>query len=409
LPGFFPIDAHDKQAELKSLVVDVFREGGWKVLEQPRVEKEQPDLIAEHAGKKYIVEIKRSSEGRRDRVIPLVAQAILEVRNLANHVSGHPIGVAIVVANYIPESVAEQVKQFAREHAPDIAVGVLDVQGYRSFEGYGLERFNSEQPRGRNPHLSSRGPIAPQLFSDLNQWMLKVLLAPSIPESYLTAPRGRYRGASELAHAAGVSIMSAFRFIEQLAQEGFLEQEHDGLCLVRKNELMDRWLAANQKRIPQIAVRWILDRGKDALREALRSYISADGEVPSKSLKSNKERPAARWPRVCLGLFAAAETLDIGFVHGVQPHLYMERAEPGALERLGLSGNVGEQQADVYIRVPRNRETVYRGLVLSDGVPVCDIFQIWLDVAQHPSRGREQADLIWRKVLAPALIDEDEQ
>jgi hypothetical protein len=239
--------------------------------------------------------------------------------------------------------------------------------------------------------------------------MLKVLLAPRIPESYLTAPRGRYQGASELAHAAGVSIMSAFRFIEKLAQEGFLEQEHDGLRLVRKKELMDRWLAANQKSVPQIAVHWILNRGKDALPEALRSYISADGKVSRKSLKSNKERPSARWPRVCLGLFAAAEALDIGFVHGVQPHLYMERAEPDALERLGLSGNVVEQQADVYIRVPRNRETVYRGVVLNDGVPVCDIFQIWLDVAQHPSRGREQADLIWRKVLAPALIDKDEQ
>jgi hypothetical protein len=36
-------------------------------------------------------------------------------------------------------------------------------------------------------------------------------------------------------------------------------------------------------------------------------------------------------------------------------------------------------------------------------VPVSDILQIWLDVAQHPSRGREQADVIWRKTLAPAF------
>jgi hypothetical protein len=409
MPGFFPSDPHDKQAELKSLVVDVFREGGWKVLEQPRVEKERPDLIAEHAGKKYIVEIKRSPEGRRDRVIPLVAQAILQVRNLAHHVSGHPIGVAIVVANHIPESVAEQVKQFVREHAPDIAVGVLDVQGFRSFEGHGLEQLNSEHPRGRNLHFSSRGPIFPQLFSDLNQWMLKVLLAPGIPESYLSAPRGRYQGASQLAHAAGVSVMSAFRFIEQLAKEGFLEQEHDGLRLVRKKELMDRWSAANQKSVPEIAVHWILHRGKDALREALRSYVLADGKVSSKSRKSNKEGPSGRRPRACLGLFAAAEALGIGFVHGVHPRLYIERAEQDSLGSLGLSANGMEQHADVYIRIPRNRETIFRGVVLNDGVPSCDILQVWLDVVQHPSRGREQADLIWRKVLAPALIDKDEQ
>src|SRR5271155_2316497 len=29
--------------------------------------------------------------------------------------------------------------------------------------------------------------------------------------------------------------------------------------------------------------------------------------------------------------------------------------------------------------------------------------QVWLDVSQHPSRGREQADLIWRRVLARAF------
>ncbi len=409
MPGFFPSDPHDKQAELKRLVVDVFREGGWKILERSRVEKEGPDLIAEHAGKKYIVEIKRSPEGRRDRVIPLVAQAILQVRNLVHLVPGNPIGVAIVVGNYIPELVAEEVKQFARGHAPDIAVGVLDAQGFRSFEGHGLERFNSAQPRGRNLHLSSRGPISPQLFSDLNQWMLKVLLAPSIPESYLSAPRGRYHGASQLAHAAGVSVMSAFRLIEQLSKEGFLDQEHGGLRLVRKRDLMDRWSAANQKSVPEIAVRSILRKGKDALRDALRSYVLAEEKLPSKSRKSNKEEFSARRPRACLGLFAAAEVLGIGFVHGVQPYLYIERAEQNALESLGLSPNGVEQHADVYLRIPRNRESVFRGVVLNEGVPACDILQVWLDVAQHPSRGREQADLIWRKILAPALIDEDEQ
>jgi hypothetical protein len=402
-----PNNSRVKNAELNSLVADVFRKGGWRILKQPRFEKSSPDLIAEYAGRKYIVEIKRSSEGRRDRVVPLMAQAILQVRNMAQDVSNHPIPVAIVVANYIPESVAEQVKQFAREHAPDIAVGILDAQGFRSFEGHGLERLNSEQPRVRNLPLWSRGPVSAQLFSDLNQWMLKVLLAPSIPESYLAAPRGRYQGASQLAQAAGVSVMSAFRLIEQLAKEGFVEQEREGLRLVRKRELMDRWCAANQKSAPEIAVRWILHQGKSALREALRSYVEADRK-PNKSQRVNEEGSAARRPRVCLGLFAAAEALGFGFVHGAQPYLYMERVEPNALERLGLSVNGAEQRPDVYIRIPRNRQSVFRGIVLNDGVPASDILQVWLDVGQHPSRGREQADLIWRRILAPALIDKDE-
>jgi hypothetical protein len=102
-------------------------------------------------------------------------------------------------------------------------------------------------------------------------------------------------------------------------------------------------------------------------------------------------------------LFEAAEALGIGFVHGVKPHLYLERISADVVRDLGLSANGGEEQADVYIRIPGNRESVFRGVIRKDGVPASDIVQIWLDVAQHPSRGREQADVIWRKILAPAF------
>jgi hypothetical protein len=49
------------------------------------------------------------------------------------------------------------------------------------------------------------------------------------------------------------------------------------------------------------------------------------------------------------------------------------------------------------VRVPRNDESVFGAVVVNDGVPAYDIFQVWLDVAQQPSRGKEQADLIGRK------------
>lgn len=396
-------------AQFETLLVNLLRDSGWQVIEHPGTGEKSPDIIAEHAGRTYVFEVKRSAEGRRDRVIPLVAQAILQVRKLARGISDHPIGVAIVVANYMPESVSEHVKNFAREYAPDVGVGLLDLQGFRSFQGWGLERFNSEPPSGRDVYLSTRAPSSPHLFSDLNQWMLKVLLARSIPESYLTAPRGRHHGASDLARAAGVSVMTAFRFIEQFTKEGFLEQEYDGLRLVRKNELMNQWLAANQRKVPEIAARWILHKGKDALWEALRAYKLTDVKLSSKVPESRRVFPAGRRPRVCLGLFAAAEALGLGFVHGVRPYLYVERAEQDVFEDLGLSKRGAEQHPDVYIRIPQNRESVFRGIVVNDGVPACDILQVWLDVSQHPVRGREQGNLIWRTILAPALIDKDER
>jgi hypothetical protein len=160
--------------------------------------------------------------------------------------SSHPVAVAIVVANYVPESVALQVA-VCTATCPGRRRWGHGLEGLRSFDGHGLERFNSETPRARNAIPPASPVPSPQLFSDLNQWMLKVLLAPRIPELYLSAPRGRYRGASQLAEAAAISVMSAFRFIEQFSKAG-----------------MNRWLAANQRSVSEIGVRWALRGKKDA-------------------------------------------------------------------------------------------------------------------------------------------------
>jgi hypothetical protein len=159
---------------------------------------------------------------------------------------------------------------------------------------------------------------------------------------------------------------------------------------------MSRWAAASQRRVLEIPMRWVLHRGKKAFANVLRSY--ALHPQPSSG-----EQQWMRRPRLCLGLFEAAEELSVGFVHGVKPSLYLERLNTEVLKDLGLSGNANEPEADVHVRIPGNRECIFRSVVRRDGIPVSDILQVWLDVGQHPSRGKEQADLIWKRILSPAL------
>jgi hypothetical protein len=399
MPGHYPKPSPHNEAQLGLVVANLFREEGWKVLEQPREPGVAPDLIASRAGKKLVVEIKRASEGRKDRVIPLLSQAALEASYYSRNLASHPLAVAIVGANHMPNSVAEEAKRFFQERAPEVAVGLVDLEGFRSFAGHGLESLNSPRRSEKqicSPKLRAR---APQPFSDLNQWMLKVLLAPRIPESLLSAPRGQYQGAAQLAAAAGVSVMSAFRFVEELSKEGFLESGEGALRLVRLRELMNRWQAASQRRVLELPVRWVLHRGEKALRYALRSYQSKE-QMPSRDSAGQLASPR---PRLCLGLFEAAQALDIGFVRGAQPYIYVERLNGSVLKELGLSENAHEDGADLSVRVPGNRESVFRGVVEKNGLPVSDILQVWLDVGQHPARGKEQADLIWRRILGPAL------
>ncbi|MBV9180607.1 MAG: hypothetical protein JO356_04790 [Acidobacteria bacterium] len=354
--------------------------------------------MARHGNRIYVFELKASSEPRKDRAVPLISQAILEAKRAADQVSDRAIPVAVLVSNHVSDSLSEHIKDFALRNAPDVGVGLIDAGGLRRFVGHGLEALNAER------HSVEQIPkeVSPaNLFSDLNQWMLKILLSQSIPESLLSAPRKHYENASQLAEAAGVSVMSAFRLVRQLSEEGFVEE--GGLRVVQTEELLERWLSASRYRVHETPARWILSGDKNAFYGALRSYARRMRSTPSAS-KADRER---NMPRLCLALFSAAELLGFKFVHGIQPHLYIERLDKDALRELGLSLEATGRQPDLFLRIPRKPESVFRAAVEHDGVPASDILQVWLDVSNHPARGKSQAELLRKRVLSHVLDKEE--
>jgi DNA-binding MurR/RpiR family transcriptional regulator len=70
-----------------------------------------------------------------------------------------------------------------------------------------------------------------------------------------------YRNASELAHAAEVSVMSAYRFVRQLRQGGFLDGESEILRL-SPGGTDGRWQAANLRSVPDVPLHWISSANK---------------------------------------------------------------------------------------------------------------------------------------------------
>jgi hypothetical protein len=379
------------EREFEDLLADLFRKKGWRVKKEPIAADKGVDLLVAHGDQRYIIECKVASEGRPDRLVPLLSQAVLQVRAYAQALPKPAAPLAVIAAPAISPSAANSLVSFLSQFAPDVAVGILDREGFRHFVGPGLDQLNAAPARAaRRQKLPS--PDSAYLFSDLSQWMLKVLLAPMISEDLLRAPRGEYRNASELAAAAAVSVMSAFRLVRQLRQEGFLDQHEEPLRLVRREELLRRWQAAHLRGAPELPLRWIIPRKSERpLQAALYAY-NAQPDV--------KREPA---PRACLGLFAAAESLGFGFVHGVPPYFYLENLDRHVLKRMGLSPESAEHKPDVYVRVPAFRESVFRAAVVRDGVPVTDILQVWLDAGSHPARGEEQAEEIRHRVLAPII------
>ncbi len=375
--------------EFEDLVANLFRQHGWRVKKEPMPADKGADIVVARGNQRYIIECKVASEGRPDRLVPLLSQAILQARAYAQAFPEPAAPLAVVGAPAISPSAAKSLVSFLSQFAPDVAVGILDREGFRHFVGPGLEKLNAAPPR-RGHRQKLPPPESAYLFSDLSQWMLKVLLAPLLPEDLLRAPRREYRNASELAAAAEVSVMSAFRFVRQLRQEGFLDQNDEPFRLVRRKELLRRWQAANLRGAPELPLRWIIPRKSERpLLAALYAY----------NAKPDVKRESA--PRACVSMFAAAESLGFGFVHGVPPYFYLESLDREVLSRMGLSPEGAEQRPDVYVRIPAFRESVFRAAVVRDGVPVADILQVWLDVSSHPARGEAQAEEIRHRILAP--------
>jgi hypothetical protein len=365
--------AVERGRRAEGLLVDIFEKAGWRVERHPQRQRSELDMIVRRPdGLAYAVEVKAAVEGRADRLVPLFSQAVLQSLHGARQ---NALPLAVVAAPKISQGAAEQVLKFAEHYAPDAAAGVIDFEGLRLFRGPHLEELNAEAPHKSS--IASKSPrVSGHLFSDLNQWMLKVLLAPEVPENLLSAPRGYYRNASQLARAAKVSVMSAFRFVQQLQDEGFLSESEPYLNLVRRDELFRRWQASAVRSVKEVPMRFLL---KGEPRAQLHRMLSG---------------------RACLALFAAAEALRLGFVDGVPPYVYVERIRPANLAAWkNLRPSEPGERPDVILRQAPAPQSVFRGLVLPDDMASCDVLQVWVDVSSHPSRGREQADLIRKRVL----------
>jgi hypothetical protein len=362
----------------EALVAHLFEANGWDVDRPSKYGSNRADLIVRRGAQCFVLEIKTFAEGRSDRVIPLLSQAILQAQAYALDSNNAQQPLAVISIENASPSLSKQVGSFVEQYAPNMAVGLVSQNGLRYFRGAGLEELNAEveEPRwhGSNP---PNQPV--NLFSDLNQWMLKVLLAPEIPAHLLHAPRQEYRSGFEFGEAAKVSAMSASRLLQQLRREGYLDDSSRYLVLVRRAELFRRWRSAAMRPTPEMPMKF-------HIRGSVQQQIA--------------ELLAKHEGEACLGLFAAADALGLGHVSGVPPHIYVPKLpRPDDKKWRALAVAAASEVPDLIVKQAPSPKSTFRGAVHHEGLIVSDVIQVWLDVANHPSRGEEQADLIYEKAL----------
>ena len=183
--------------QAEGVVRAAFERAGWRVdaMRHDGVPARGGDLVVRKKRVAYLVEVKTAAEARGDRLLPLWSQGWLQaVRGAGSKY--RPL--AVVAAPRMPPRMAQQVLDFAAEHAPGGAAGVIDFEGLQRFQGEMLEELNC-LPNPVAPRQRAVAHEPADLFSDLNQWLLKVLLAPLLPAEYLNAPRPRMSARGSLA------------------------------------------------------------------------------------------------------------------------------------------------------------------------------------------------------------------
>jgi hypothetical protein len=332
----------------------------------------------------------------------LLADAILGARVRAAEQDAQPL--AILAAPSLPAGMAEELGEYVGEFAREVAWGVMDDCGRFSLHGPGLDSLQpSEPPSSVADSSAYRRESAPAIqdpFSDLGQWMLKVLLAPNVPERWLHAPRERVRGVADLADRARVSPASASRFLSGLAANGYVHRVEGAIRGARVEALLEAYRIAAQRPAEQRLARFLLPARDPEVRlgEVLAARQRRRVELPgSDSLEAPPDRIGPIGPigeRACLGLFSACKQLGVSAVRGAPVHLFSENLSNDFLDELELLPVEHRAEADLVVRRPRFPEAVFRACVLVKDVPVADALQCWSDVSFHPARGAEQAQEI---------------
>jgi hypothetical protein len=309
----------------------------------------------------------------------LLADSALRAQAHANR-SPNAEPLPVVFAPRLSAGMLERLERYAAQFLPGLRWGALDDQGTWHFPGLSVSKPPMRaRRRTRGAGLPEHRQPSP--FSDLGQWLAKVLLAAHIPKAWLQAPRESAFTLRQLAVNSEVSLHSAARWSSAMQNLGFLDSAADSrnepFRIHRVTEFLALWSATlRPRRVVEQPVRNLSGGGFDTVVTRL---IQAQAD-----------------PTV--GLLAACDRLGVGIVNGAPQHVYLDNWSPSLLSQCGLALAPAGGDYDMVLRQPSAPESLRRGRVQAQGVWCADLLQCYVDVLHYPVRGSEQAKAIWERL-----------
>lgn len=315
-----------------------------KVVRQPIIKGIVPDMVidVEVAGKrkKLVIEVKaRGFPLQIFQSIPILLKAASELRN------SYPI--------FISDFISKRGASICKENN----IGYIDLAGncYLGLKEVYIEKVGEEQVK------RTRG-ILKKIFSPKSTRIIRALLE---------EPKRLWR-IKELSQTVEVALGYTHEVINKLLQEGYIiRDEKKRIHLSRPSELLNDW--ADQYRISP---------------ESIHSYYSSI-KNPQKLMKKIVNTLKNRTP-YCFTLHAGA-SLVAPFMRFNDVHFYYL----GELEKVTQQLELEEIEfgGTVHLIEPYDEGVFYRKQTIEGKDVICNT-QLYLDLNQYPTRGKEQAKFL---------------
>ena len=368
--------------KLESRVDDMLRRAGFKPADRQR----ERGLYSRN-GFCYAVEAKSVSLYRSSDFRAMIGDAILRFR--ASSPSA-PLLLAVRFGRMGGKAEADLL-EYAKLYAPDLCWLLIPDNGdaVLHLAGQGDQAIPRDIPSDLNS-VPKQESGARGLFSPKSQWLWKLLLMPGIEGRYWNGCERRPRNVSELVLRSGVSQPAVSSFLGRAERFGFLKRDAGRLTVINHRELLEDWMYASKHMRRQVfGVRPLYKEPSDeGLLRQIREYCS----------RSQQENDV---PPVVVSSHLACHLLGLGRSNQRTAQLHVAgRSVSDMMEALDLVP-AAEQQAALEIVTDRLLDSVHRGCVRVDGVPVADAMQCYLDVRLSHARGYEQSEYIYDRVLRP--------
>jgi len=388
-------------------LLELLKKRGFRLQNQEvrlSAEGQSRDLILDYVmnwkGRSFVVEVK-AAQRLAAGLFHWMAYSILALQAARRLKGWEPL--LAIYADSIDLRIIQRFKRQISLYAPDLWWIVADAQGnlLAHLPSGDEEEISDVQKPGHSyalrsdpsvfsaPSSLSFNQALPKLsFGDLDQWLLKVLIFARPQAEGWGGPRGPIRNLAQLAKLAAVSPPLVYRWAAAMEHSGYLSKQMGKVPILENlNALLAEWRSRNR----------LIHNSPIACSPLFAEH--ADASFHEDFVNRLRHLPDNVLPCALSG-HQACRLYRLKHSEARSIHLYFSGEPSVIMKHLQLAESAAPM-APVILLQPRYRRSIFGGVSRVDGVPVCDILQVYLDLYQLPDRGREQADFVRERMLEP--------